>query len=60
MSRDPICGMQVYETNKHVSTYKGKSYYFCCAACKKAFEITPEKYLGKVTQSQPSKRSGCY
>lgn len=46
MSRDPVCGMQVDEKKtKYVSTYKGKSYYFCCSACKKAFDLAPEKYI---------------
>ena len=26
------------------STYKGKTYYFCCASCKPMFDKTPAKY----------------
>jgi len=46
MVNDPICGMKVDETKtKYASTYKGKKYYFCSAACKKAFDLAPEKYV---------------
>jgi YHS domain-containing protein len=27
------------------SEYKGKTYYFCAAGCKEAFEKEPEKYI---------------
>lgn len=27
------------------AAYKGRTYYFCAAACKRAFEKNPEKYL---------------
>jgi len=30
------------------SDYKGKTYYFCAAGCKKAFDAAPEKYLKKA------------
>lgn len=26
------------------STYKGKTYYFCCASCKPMFDKNPSKY----------------
>jgi Cu+-exporting ATPase len=29
------------------SVYKGKTYYFCCAGCKKAFDANPKKYVGR-------------
>lgn len=45
MSRDPVCDMRVDETKtKYISVYEGKTYYFCSAACKKAFDLAPEKY----------------
>ena len=28
------------------SVYKGKTYYFCCPACKPKFDADPEKYIG--------------
>ena len=46
MTKDPVCDMKVDESRtKYVSAYKGKKYYFCCAACKKAFDLAPEKYV---------------
>ena len=27
--------------------YRGKTYYFCCSSCRRAFEKDPEKYLGR-------------
>ena len=45
MASDPICKMRVDEgTARYTSTYKGKTYYFCSSACKKAFDLNPEKY----------------
>ncbi len=29
------------------STYKGKTYYFCCKSCKPMFDKNPAKYAGK-------------
>jgi Cu+-exporting ATPase len=48
MSIDPVCKMEVNENSAAAtSEYKGKTYYFCAPACKKAFEADPEKYLNK-------------
>ncbi len=54
MAVDPVCKMDVDEkTAKLVSEYKGKKYYFCAPACKKAFDEAPLRYLGKPA------RKGC-
>lgn len=46
MAKDPICGMEVDEKSAAAtSEYRGKTYYFCAAGCKKAFDADPEKYL---------------
>lgn len=46
MARDPVCGMEVDEnTAKHKTKHMGKTYYFCAAGCKEAFEKNPNKYL---------------
>jgi YHS domain-containing protein len=48
MAIDPVCKMEVQETQAAAtSEYKGKKYYFCAAGCKKAFDRDPEKYLAK-------------
>lgn len=49
MAKDPVCGMQVDEKKASAtSVYKGTTYYFCAAACKVAFEKSPEKFIGKA------------
>jgi len=46
MVKDPVCGMEVDEkTAKYKAIYEGKTYYFCAAGCKKAFEANPQKYV---------------
>ncbi|MEJ2690181.1 MAG: YHS domain-containing protein [Deltaproteobacteria bacterium] len=48
MAKDPICNMKVDETKaKYTSTYQGKTYYFCSADCKKAFDLNPALYAEK-------------
>ncbi len=46
MAKDPVCGMDVDEkTAQFKSVYKGVSYYFCSAGCKKTFDKNPEKFV---------------
>jgi putative intracellular protease/amidase/YHS domain-containing protein len=42
----PVCGMPSDPAKKAISTYKGKTYYFCQMGkvCKGKFDATPEKY----------------
>ena len=52
---DPVCGMQV-DPQKAAgrSDYQGKTYYFCCSACKPMFDKNPEKYLKAASaQTRP-------
>lgn len=45
MAVDPVCKMAVDENNaEYKCNYKGKTFYFCAAGCKKSFEDNPEKY----------------
>ncbi len=47
MVKDPVCGMEVNpKETSFVSEYEGKTYYFCCAGCKKSFDKAPEDYIG--------------
>jgi YHS domain-containing protein len=49
MAKDPVCGMQVDEKKAAAtSAYKGATYYFCSAVCKKTFDAALEKYAGKA------------
>jgi len=46
MAIDPVCKMEVEESQAAASSeYKGQKYYFCAVGCKKAFDQNPEKYL---------------
>ncbi len=48
MAKDPVCGMTVDpKTAASKSEYKGVTYYFCSAGCKKSFDANPDKYAGK-------------
>jgi YHS domain-containing protein len=41
----PVCKMEVEEKKaRGTSEHKGKTYHFCCKACKKRFDETPDKY----------------
>jgi YHS domain-containing protein len=43
---DPVCGIELRpDAAVDYSTYKGKTYYFCCLADKEAFDHDPEKYV---------------
>lgn len=42
--KDVICGMNVSESSKFKSSYKGKTYLFCSGMCKEKFDKNPEKY----------------
>lgn len=39
--------------NSLKSTYKGKTYYFCCPGCKPAFDKNPAKYV----KAEPAKKA---
>jgi Cu+-exporting ATPase len=46
MAIDPVCGMDVKESEAAgTSVYKGNTYYFCALGCKKKFDENPEAYL---------------
>ncbi|GAB4473958.1 MAG: YHS domain-containing protein [Anaerolineales bacterium] len=48
IQKDLVCGMEVTPNSAAAELeYKGKNYYFCSLACKKAFEANPERYIEK-------------
>jgi len=45
MPTDPICKMNVSETDaRYTSMHEGKKFFFCSAACKQQFDKNPSKY----------------
>jgi YHS domain-containing protein len=43
---DPVCKMQIDEKKAAgKSEYKGKTYYFCAAVCKRKFDDNPQQYV---------------
>jgi uncharacterized membrane protein YraQ (UPF0718 family)/YHS domain-containing protein len=47
LATDPVCGMSLDpETAAERSDYKGKSYVFCSAGCKAAFDTNPGQFVG--------------
>lgn len=48
MTTDPVCGMQINESDvTEASMYHGKTYYFCSKTCKDTFDKDPAKYAHK-------------
>jgi len=46
--KDPVCGMRLSQrTAAFELQHAGKTYYFCAAVCRDAFEVNPEKYLSR-------------
>src|SRR5262249_44882004 len=44
----PVSGHEfVVTADSPHAEYNGKTYYFCCAECPKAFEANPEKFVTK-------------
>jgi Cu+-exporting ATPase len=42
---DPVCGMQIEESDAEgTSEHQGESYYFCSPSCKRKFDESPETY----------------
>lgn len=51
MQTDPVCGMQIEESEAAGnSELEGKRYYFCSAACQQKFDEDPEKYANRPSE----------
>lgn len=60
MASDPVCYMVIDdETATHTVTYKGTTYHFCTASCKKKFQENPEKYARLTTTITIDPGSSC-
>ncbi|HVK03722.1 MAG TPA: YHS domain-containing protein [Armatimonadaceae bacterium] len=53
-AKKPVCPIMKHEVAKinpkMKSEYKGKSYYFCCAGCKPAFDKKSDAEKAKLAQ----------
>lgn len=46
MAQDPVCKMEVEESQAAAKTdYQGTTYYFCAVGCKDRFEKNPVSFL---------------
>ena len=55
--QDPVCGMTIdSDTAKARVEVEGRTYYFCSASCREAFEADPERYVGGAAQSAAGAR----
>jgi Cu+-exporting ATPase len=45
VATDPICKMDVVESDaKYTSIHEDRKFFFCSAACKRQFDKDPQKY----------------
>jgi YHS domain-containing protein len=45
MAIDPVCGMEIEESQAPASTeFEGRPYYFCSESCRDEFEANPSLY----------------
>lgn len=50
---DPVCNMTVTVAGaRYHAEHNGKTYYFCCPACRKLFRNSPEEYLKTKQDAQ--------
>ena len=60
MVKDPVCGMQISKDQAAgKSEYEGKSYYFCSAHCKDAFNKQPAEYVKEGDGGQETHHHHC-
>jgi len=53
MKTDPVCGMEVHETEAPAKTqYNGITYYFCSRGCLGAFEDNPKQWVFEAAVSE--------
>ena len=53
----PVTGDKIASVKAAVghSAYKGKTYYFCCPACKPKFDKAPAKYVANAAKGKYEK-----
>lgn len=51
MTTDPVCEKQVDERKaEYVSTFEGRSFYFCSRNCQEEFDQDPRRYEGSLQE----------
>ncbi len=58
MKIDPICGMEVDESQSPFAEFSGERYYFCCEHCRNKFLHDPATAVENHAAHQPSLSSG--
>ncbi|MFN3466442.1 MAG: YHS domain-containing protein, partial [Candidatus Brocadiales bacterium] len=53
---DLVCSMGLEKAKAVTYQYRGKTYYFCCDECKRAFKKNPDKYLKSLEGPVGSKQ----
>jgi Cu+-exporting ATPase len=49
MVTDPVCGMELEESQAPATTeYEGRLYFFCSVACRAEFEANPELFAVEI------------
>lgn len=50
----PVTGTKIASASKAYNheTYKGKTYYFCCSACKPTFDKNPSKVIANAAKGK--------
>ncbi len=57
---DPVCGMQIEESDAAgTSEHHGRTYYFCSTSCKDKFDESPDNYANNHSKApgEPSRRA---
>ena len=45
MAKDPVCGMEVNESEAPAtSEFQGTTYFFCATECKDKFDANPQEF----------------
>jgi YHS domain-containing protein len=53
LPRDPVCEMEINESDAAATTqYADDTYYFCAEECKEKFDADPERYVSRDETSQ--------
>ncbi len=46
--KDPVCGRNIDPHESLRSEHTSKEYYFCSHACKRNFDLEPQRYSGNL------------